>query len=123
MVNTIFIDGEEGTTGLQIREKLGERAELDLIHLPNDARKDSAKRREALNDADIAILCLPDEAAREAVLMTDSKSTRIIDASTAHRVSNGWTYGFQEMIPGQVIKVRSAQRVTNQGCYPKGAFA
>ena len=87
MTHTIFIDGEEGTTGLQIRERLEGRAELHLIHLSENKRKDTDTRREALNDADIAILCLPDDAAREAVSMIGSKSTRVIDASTAHRVA------------------------------------
>ena len=123
MANAIFIDGEEGTTGLQIREKLENRGELELIHLPKNVRKNWESRREALNDADVAILCLPDEAAREAVSMIDCDTTRIIDASTAHRVSDDWTYGFPEMIPGQVNEVRSAKRVANPGCYPTGAIA
>jgi N-acetyl-gamma-glutamyl-phosphate reductase len=122
MTNTIFIDGEEGTTGLQIRERLDGREELDFIRLNDGRRKDPAARREALNDADIAILCLPDEAAREAVSMIDSNA-RVIDASTAHRVADGWTYGFPEMAPGHVDRVASASRVTNPGCYPTGAIA
>ena len=123
MTHTIFIDGEEGTTGLQIRERLEGRAELDLIHLSENKRKDTDTRREALNDADIAILCLPDEAAREAVSMIGSKNTRVIDASTAHRVADGWTYGFPEMTPEQADVVRGAARVANPGCYPTGAIA
>jgi N-acetyl-gamma-glutamyl-phosphate reductase len=123
MTNTIFIDGEEGTTGLQIRERLDGREELDFICLTDDRRKDLAARREALNDADIAILCLPDDAAREAVSMIDGNATRVIDASTAHRVAEGWTYGFPEMAPGHVDRVGSAARVTNPGCYPTGAIA
>ena len=123
MTHTIFIDGEEGTTGLQIRERLEGRAELDLIHLSENKRKDTDTRREALNDADIAILCLPDDVAREAVSMIGSKNTRVIDASTAHRVADGWTYGFPEMTPEQADVVRGAARVANPGCYPTGAIA
>tara|TARA_Y100001936_G_C16018207_1_gene637797 strand:- start:335 stop:1288 length:954 start_codon:yes stop_codon:yes gene_type:complete len=123
MTHTIFIDGEEGTTGLQIRERLEGRAEMDLIHLSENKRKDTDTRREALNDADIAILCLPDDAAREAVSMIGSKNTRVIDASTAHRVADGWTYGFPEMTPEQVDVVRGAARISNPGCYPTGAIA
>ena len=123
MTNTIFIDGEEGTTGLQIRERLDGRDELEFIRLTDDRRKDPVARREALNDADIVILCLPDDAAREAVSMIDSNATRVIDASTAHRVADGWTYGFPEMARGHVDRVASAARVTNPGCYPTGAIA
>ena len=123
MTHTIFIDGEEGTTGLQIRERLEGRAELELIHLADDKRKDAAARREALNDADIAILCLPDDAAREAVSMIGSNNTRVIDASTAHRVADGWTYGFPEMTPEQADEVRGAARIANPGCYPTGGIA
>tara|TARA_R110002126_G_scaffold77494_12_gene193177 strand:+ start:3190 stop:4143 length:954 start_codon:yes stop_codon:yes gene_type:complete len=123
MTHTIFIDGEEGTTGLQIRERIESRAELDLIHLTGENRKDTAARREALNAADIAILCLPDDAAREAVTLIDNNTTRVIDASTAHRVADGWAYGFPEMTPDQTKTVAAAGRVANPGCYPTGAIA
>ena len=123
MTRTVFIDGEEGTTGLQIRDRLEGRAELELIHLAEVQRKDPAARRDALNDAELAILCLPDEAARDAVAMIDNSETRIIDASTAHRVSDGWVYGFPEMTPGQKSRIAAAKRVTNPGCYPTGAIA
>ena len=123
MTRTVFIDGEEGTTGLQIRDRLEGRAELELIHLAEAQRKDPAARRDALNDAELAILCLPDEAARDAVAMIDNPETRIIDASTAHRVSDGWVYGFPEMTPGQKSRIAAAKRVTNPGCYPTGAIA
>jgi len=123
MTRTVFIDGEEGTTGLQIRDRLEGRAELELIHLDAAQRKDPTARRDALNDAELAILCLPDEAARDAVSMIDNPETRIIDASTAHRVSDGWVYGFPEMAPGQKSRIAAAKRVTNPGCYPTGAIA
>jgi N-acetyl-gamma-glutamyl-phosphate reductase len=123
MTHTIFIDGEEGTTGLQIRERLDACAELELIHLTGETRKDSAARRGALNDADIAILCLPDDAARDAVAMIDSDTTRVIDASTAHRVADGWTYGFPEMTTAQTGAIAAATRVANPGCYPTGSIA
>ena len=121
MTNTIFIDGEEGTTGLQIRERLEGRPELNLITLTNARRKDARARREALNAADVAILCLPDGAASDAVKMIDSSATRVIDASTEHRVATGWIYGFPEMLSGHRENVSGASRVTNPGCYPTGA--
>lgn len=123
MTHTVFIDGEEGTTGLQIRERIEARPELELIHLTGDSRKDTAARRDALNAADIAILCLPDDAAREAVSLIDNNTTRVIDASTAHRVADGWAYGFPEMTRDQTDAVASAGRVANPGCYPTGAIA
>ncbi|MEQ1539627.1 MAG: N-acetyl-gamma-glutamyl-phosphate reductase, partial [Sphingorhabdus sp.] len=101
MTHTIFIDGAVGTTGLEIADRLSGRSEFTQIILPDDKRKDTAARREALNDADYVILCLPDDAAKEAVAMTTSNSTRIIDASTAHRVDQNWAYGFPEFRKGQ----------------------
>ena len=101
MTQRIFIDGEAGTTGLQIRERLEGRSDIDLIHLPAARRKDPGVRRDALNSAELAILCLPDDAARDAVAMIDSPNSRVIDASTAHRVTDGWIYGFPEMAPDQ----------------------
>tara|TARA_R110000787_G_scaffold28283_17_gene77286 strand:- start:397 stop:1359 length:963 start_codon:yes stop_codon:yes gene_type:complete len=123
MTFTVFIDGEEGTTGLQIRERLEGRSELELLHLPEERRKDATARADALNAADIAILCLPDDAARDAVAMIDNPATRVIDASTAYRVADGWVYGFPEMAPDQSAAIASATRVTNPGCYPTGAVA
>ena len=119
MTHTIFIDGEAGTTGLEIRERLEARGDLELILL-GDRRRDVAARREALNAADAVILCLPDEAAKEAVAMIDNPAVRVIDASTAYRVDPAWTYGFAEMAPGQRERIAGATRVSNPGCYPTG---
>ena len=119
MIHTIFIDGEAGTTGLEIRERLEARGDLELILL-GDRRRDVGARCEALNAADAVILCLPDDAAKEAVAMIENPSVRVIDASTAYRVDPTWTYGFAEMAPGQREKIAAATRVSNPGCYPTG---
>lgn len=119
MTHTIFIDGEAGTTGLEIRERLEARPDLQLMLL-GDRRRDVEARREALNAADAVILCLPDEAAREAVAMIDNPAVRVIDASTAYRVDPDWTYGFAEMAPGQRERIAGSTRVSNPGCYPTG---
>ena len=119
MKPTVFIDGAAGTTGLEIRERLGARADIQLIVLDEERRKDAAARREALGDADIAILCLPDDAAREAVALIGDAGTKVIDASSAHRVAHGWTYGFPEL----GFDVATAARVSNPGCYPTGFLA
>ena len=119
MTHTIFIDGEAGTTGLEIRERLEARADLELILL-GDRRREVEARREALNAADAVILCLPDEAAKEAVAMIENPAVRVIDASTAYRVDPAWTYGFAEMAPGQRERIAGATRVSNPGCYPTG---
>ncbi|NQV54425.1 MAG: N-acetyl-gamma-glutamyl-phosphate reductase [Rhodospirillales bacterium] len=117
MTSTVFIDGEAGTTGLQILDRLRSRADIDMIHLGDDRRKDLAARKEAVNGADISILCLPDDAAREAVSLIDNPDARVIDASTAHRTAEGWVYGFPEYDGGQADKIKSASRVSNPGCY------
>jgi N-acetyl-gamma-glutamyl-phosphate reductase len=117
----VFIDGAAGTTGLEIRDRLKGRDEFELIVLDDAQRKDEAARRDALRAADIAILCLPDEAAKEAVKLAEGASTRIIDASSAHRVAAGWTYGFPELIGHDAIA--NAQFVSNPGCYPTGFLA
>ncbi|WP_442680853.1 N-acetyl-gamma-glutamyl-phosphate reductase [Sphingomonas sp. ASY06-1R] len=117
----IFVDGAAGTTGLEIRERLAGRRDVELITLPEDRRKDAEARRGALNEADIVILCLPDEAAREAVALIENDTTRVIDASTAHRVAPGWVYGFPE-ISGRDT-VAGAMRVSNPGCYSTGFIA
>lgn len=114
----VFIDGHVGTTGLRIRDALGPRPELELFSLPDERRKDPAARREALSSADVAILCLPDDAAREAVALVGEEGPRIIDASTAHRVSPGWVYGLPELASGQREAIAAARRVANPGCYP-----
>lgn len=123
MTATVFIDGAAGTTGLEIRERLRGRGEFELLLLDEALRKNSVKRREALNSADFVILCLPDDAAREAVAMVTSATTRIIDASTAHRVADGWTYGFPELEPSQAALIAEAPRVSNPGCWPTGFLA
>jgi len=116
----IFIDGSVGTTGLRIRELLGQRADLDVSVLSDEARKDPAARRDALRAADVAILCLPDDAAREAAAWAEGAPTRLIDASTAHRVADGWVYGLPELAPGQREAIAAAKRVSNPGCWPTG---
>lgn len=121
MTMRIFIDGAAGTTGLEIRERLAGRAEFELLVLGDADRKNEAARRDALHAADIAILCLPDDAAKEAVRLAEGSGTRIIDASSAHRVADGWTYGFPELIGRD--KVANAQFVSNPGCYPSGFLA
>lgn len=123
MTHTIFIDGEAGTTGLEIRERLKGRGELNFISLGKADRKDAGKRKEALNAADLVILCLPDEAAREGVAMIENDTTKVIDASTAYRVANGWAYGFPELRPGQRDAIVESKRVSNPGCYPTGFLA
>ncbi len=123
MTTQVFIDGEAGTTGLQIRERLENRADISLIQLDDARRKDADARKTALNSADIVILCLPDAAAKEAVAWLDNPKTRVIDASSAHRVADGWTYGFAEMAPGQADAIARARFVSNPGCYPQGFIA
>ena len=123
-MTTIFIDGEAGTTGLQIRDRLKTRKDIELVSIAADKRKDANARRELLNSVDIAILCLPDEAAKEAVSLIDAKSkTRVIDASTAYRVDPAWAYGFPELSSAQAKKIADASRVSNPGCYPQGFIA
>lgn len=119
----IFIDGEHGTTGLQIRQRLAERADLDILSIPESERRNPTLREEMLNAADVAILCLPDDAAKESVAMVGGgNSTRIIDTSTAHRTAPGWAYGFAEMDEGWARKIAEARLVANPGCYPTGAI-
>lgn len=119
----IFIDGEAGTTGLQIAARLAERADIELLQIDPARRKDTNSRSEALNAADIAILCLPDAAAREAVRLVENPATRIIDASTAHRAVDGWVYGFPEYDPGQRARLQASTRISNPGCYAIAAVS
>ena len=123
MTATVFIDGEAGTTGLQIAERLAGRPDLELLRLGEAERKDTARRREALNATDVAILCLPDAAAREAVALIDTPSVKVIDASTAHRTQKGWAYGFPEFAPGHRETILAADRISNPGCYAITAVA
>jgi N-acetyl-gamma-glutamyl-phosphate reductase len=122
MNTRIFIDGDQGTTGLDLRRRLVQRTDLRLITLAERFRKDSHARKEALNNCDVAMLCLPDAAAREAVSLVQEPGVRIIDASSAHRVSEGWTYGLPELEDDQGIRIRDAARISNPGCYPTGAI-
>ena len=119
----VYIDGREGTTGLQIYERLGARSDIEFLHIDADKRKDVEERKKLLNAADIVFLCLPDGAAREAVELIENEHTRVIDASTAHRTTRGWVYGFPELYryPGEVIG--QARRVANPGCHATGFLA
>ena len=123
MTSKVFIDGAAGTTGLEIRERLAGRSDLSLIQLPESERKDVRARTRALNEADAVILCLPDDAAREAVSLIENPSVRVIDASTAHRTAPDWTYGFAELEADQRARIAGAKRVSNPGCYPTGFLA
>jgi N-acetyl-gamma-glutamyl-phosphate reductase len=120
-MSNIFIDGAAGTTGLQIRERLEGRSGFTLITLNDAQRKDPVAKAQALNDADVVILCLPDDAAKESVSLIRNDRTRVIDASTAHRTAAGWTYGLPEVIGRDVVT--SASRISNPGCYPTGFLA
>ncbi|KRC81876.1 N-acetyl-gamma-glutamyl-phosphate reductase [Sphingomonas sp. Root241] len=123
MTIRVFIDGAVGTTGLEIRERLDGRAGIEQLILNEADRKDPAKREDALNSADFVILCLPDDAARDAVAMIRAEKVRVIDASTAHRVAPDWVYGFAELEPGQMNAIAEARWVSNPGCYPTGFLA
>ncbi|TPW29846.1 N-acetyl-gamma-glutamyl-phosphate reductase [Pararhizobium mangrovi] len=120
----VFIDGEHGTTGLQIRSRLQGRTDIEVVSIPQAERRNAAMRRDRLNEADVAILCLPDEGSREAVSMVEgNNAVRVIDTSTAHRIDERWTYGFAEMEEAQADRIAAARLVTNPGCYPTGAIA
>ena len=119
----IFIDGSAGTTGLRIREMLGRREDISLITLPEEARKDAAARKEAIDSSDVTFLCLPDDAAREAVSLCGNPHTAIIDASTAHRTAAGWAYGFPELSEKHRAAIGRSKRIANPGCYASGFIA
>ncbi|MGA9657932.1 MAG: N-acetyl-gamma-glutamyl-phosphate reductase [Asticcacaulis sp.] len=123
MTKKVFIDGEAGTTGLQIRERLETRTDIELIRLPDALRKDAAARKDALNSADAVILCLPDEAAREAVSLIENPEVCVIDASTAYRTDEAWTYGFPEMSDEQRGLIAASKRISNPGCHATGVIA
>ncbi|WP_135210406.1 N-acetyl-gamma-glutamyl-phosphate reductase [Vitreimonas flagellata] len=123
MTAKVFIDGEAGTTGLQIRERLEKRRDIELVSIAHEKRKDADERQKLLNSADAVILCLPDDAAKEAVALIENGKTKVIDASTAHRVAPDWAYGFAEMSNDQRDKIAASRRISNPGCYPTGFIA
>ncbi len=123
MSTKVFIDGEAGTTGLQIRERLEGRRDIELVSIDPEKRKDADERRKLLNGADAVILCLPDDAAREAVALIENSKVKVIDASTAYRTAPDWAYGFPEMAKGQREAIAKAKRISNPGCYPTGFIA
>ena len=117
MTHKVFVDGQEGTTGLQINEYLGKRADIKLLKIDSGKRKDLAERKRLINASDVTFLCLPDDAARESVTLVDNPDTCIIDASTAHRVHPAWTFGLPELAPDQRAKIRASKRIANPGCH------
>ncbi|WP_341531235.1 N-acetyl-gamma-glutamyl-phosphate reductase [Nostoc sp. UHCC 0302] len=119
----IFIDGESGTTGLQIYSRLSQRDDIELMSIDASKRRDASERAKLINAVDVAILCLPDDAAREAVSLVTSTTVKILDASTAYRTAKDWVYGFPELNPGQREQIAKAQFVSNPGCYPTGFLA
>ena len=119
----IFIDGETGTTGLLIRDRLSERKEFNIVSLDPQFRKDIAAKRDMINQADVAILCLPEDASEQSVSLIENKSTRVIDTSIAFRTDGRWVYGFPEYTSGHRNKIKDADRVSNPGCYACGAIA
>ena len=121
-MNKIYIDGQAGTTGLQIHSRLSGRDDIEILEIDADYRKDLMARRELINASDITILCLPDLAAKEAVSLVDSESVRILDASSAHRITDQWVYGLPEMSLAQKSAIKNARWVSNPGCYPTGAI-
>jgi N-acetyl-gamma-glutamyl-phosphate reductase len=123
MKKKVFIDGSAGTTGLRIYERLGQRDDIQLVTLPDEIRKDADARKQALNSADIAFLCLPDTASIEAVSMLENEHTVIIDTSTAHRTNSNWCYGFPELSAENAERIRTAKRIAVPGCHASGFIA
>lgn len=123
MKTKVYIDGQSGTTGLQIYDRIGARADLELLRIDEDKRHDTDERRKYLNAADIVFLCLPDAGAREAVALIDNPAVRVIDASTAHRTADGWTYGFPELSGKQRAEIAKSRRVANPGCHATGLIS
>ena len=121
--HVVFVDGQEGTTGLRIHEYLAARSDIEVLKIEADRRKDAAERARLLNAADVAFLCLPDAAAKEAVALVTNPHTCVIDASTAHRVAPGWTFGIPELAPGQREALRHAKRIANPGCHSTAFIA
>lgn len=119
----VFIDGQAGTTGLQIQQRLVNHPQIDMLNIDEAQRKDACARQALMKQADVTILCLPDAAAREAVALADDVGARVLDASSAHRVADGWVYGLAELAPDQREKIRTASHVSNPGCYATGAIA
>ena len=117
MTTTVFVDGQEGTTGLRIHEYLAQRRDVEVLRIAPDKRKDANERARLLNAADVAFLCLPDAAAREAAALVSNPNTCLIDASTAHRTAPGWAYGLPELAPGQRDAIRASKRIANPGCH------
>ena len=115
--HTVFVDGQEGTTGLRIHEYLAQRADIEVLRIAPELRKDGAERARLLNAADVAFLCLPDAAAKEAVALVTNPNTCLIDASTAHRIEPGWAFGLPELAPGQRERLRTGKRIANPGCH------
>ncbi|MEZ5651935.1 MAG: N-acetyl-gamma-glutamyl-phosphate reductase [Burkholderiaceae bacterium] len=122
MTHTVFIDGDQGTTGIELLSRLQHRADISLARLPPDRRRDADLRADAINSCDIAILCLPDPAARDAARSIRNPRVRVLDASSAHRTASGWVYGLPELTPAQPELIAGASRVSNPGCYPSGAI-
>ena len=120
MKTKVYIDGQSGTTGLQIYDRIGQREDLELLRIPEELRHDPDERKKYLNSADIVFLCLPDEGAREAVSFIDNPNVRVIDASTAHRTNPDWTYGYPELSKAQREVIRTSKRVANPGCHATG---